>query len=275
VGKVRLALAPRVNHWWGVTLYTTTRGLTTSPIPHEGRTFAIDFDFVEHALRLTTSAGEERSFALGSMPVAEFYRQTMEALQAVGIEVRVLARPVEVVEAIPFATDRVHASYDAQAVHRFWLALVQVERVLSLFRARFLGKVSPVHLFWGALDLAVTRFSGRPAPPHPGGIPNCADWVMAEAYSHEVSSAGFWAGQGLGEAAFYAYAYPAPPGFSEYAVEPEAARFHAGLGEFVLPYEAVRTAHDPDRALLSFLQTTYEAAAVLGQWDRSALERAS
>ena len=273
VGKIRLELVPRINHWWGTTLYTTTRGLTTSPIPDGRRSFAIDFDFVDHVLRITTSDGTGRSFSLKPMPVAEFFRKTMGALHELDVDVEIFTRPVEVTEAIPFEADNQHASYDADAVHRFWHALVQAERVLTQFRSRFIGKVSPVHFFWGAFDLAVTRFSGRTAPKHRGGVPNCADWVMVEAYSHEVSSAGFWPGTGVGEASFYAYAYPVPAGFSDYPVQPEAAYFHEALGEFILPYEAVRTADDPDQTLLSFLQTTYEAAAVLAQWDRHALER--
>jgi hypothetical protein len=273
VGKIRLELAPRINHWWGATLYTTTRGLTTSPIADGRRSFAIDFDFLDHVLRITTSDGTGRSFSLKPMSVAEFFHKTMGALHELDVDVGIFTRPVEVTEAIPFETDNQHASYDADAVHRFWRALVQVERVLTQFRARFIGKASPVHFFWGAFDLAVTRFSGRTAPKHRGGVPNCADWVMEEAYSHEVSSAGFWPGTGVGEASFYAYAYPVPAGFTAYPVQPEAAYFHEALGEFILPYEAVRTADDPDQTLLSFLQTTYEAAAVLAHWDRRALER--
>lgn len=273
VGKTRLALAPWINHSWGSALYVTTRGLTTSPIPYANGSFAIDFDFCAHALHITTSENTQRSFRLEPMTVASFHRQTMDALQALNIGVRIFTRPVEVEVAVPFELDHEHASYDADAVHRFWRALVQANRVFTDFRAGFIGKVSPVHFFWGAFDLAVTRFSGRTAPKHPGGAPNCADWVMQEAYSHEVSSAGFWAGTGLGEAAFYAYAYPAPEGFREYPVQPEAAYFHDRLGEFVLPYEAVRTATDPDAALMRFLQSTYEAAADLAKWDRAALER--
>jgi hypothetical protein len=276
VGKIRLALAPAINHSWGVALYPTTRGLTTSPIPQDGRSFAIDLDFVDHSLRITTSQGDGRWFRLESMSVADFFGKTMAALHELAIPVRIFTRPVEVLEAIPFERDRQHASYDPEATHEFWTALVQAQRVFTRFRAGFIGKVSPVHFFWGAFDLAVTRFSGRTAPKHPGGAPNCADRVMEEAYSHEVSSAGFWPGAGLGgreEAAFYAYAYPSPAGFEEFPVEPRQAYFHQGLKEFILPYEAVRTAADPDRALLSFLQSTYEAAAVLANWDRPALER--
>jgi hypothetical protein len=273
VGKIRLALAPQSNHWWGATLYVSTRGLTTSPIPYRAGAFAIELDFLSHALHVTSSNGAQRGLALEPMSVAQFQRKLMHELSELDIHVKILGRPVEVAEAIPFASDEQHASYDAEAVQRFWRALVQVERVFTQFRARFLGKVSPVHFFWGAFDLAVTRFSGRSAPKHPGGIPNCADWVMTEAYSHELSSAGFWPGAGVGEACFYAYAYPAPAGFPEYAVEPSAAYFHPTLGEFILPYEAVRGAPDPDATLLAFLQTTYEAAANLAKWDRPALER--
>jgi hypothetical protein len=268
-----MACAPAINHSWGVTLYVTTSGLTTSPIPCGAGTFAIDFDFIDHLLRITTASGGRREFALEPMRVADFYRKTMQALGELGIGVRILARPNEVEVAVPFEDDTIHASYDADAVHRFWRALVMADRVLTDFRSRFIGKASPVHFFWGAFDLAVTRFSGRTAPRHPGGAPNCPDRVMVEAYSHEVSSAGFWPGTGLGDAAFYAYAYPAPTGFSQYPVEPEAAYFHDTLGEFILPYEAVRTASTPSQTLLSFLQTTYDAAATLAHWNRSALER--
>ncbi len=273
VGKIRLALSPPLNHCWGSALYVTTRGLTTSPIPYETGTFAIDFDFIGHALQITTSGGEARSFALKPMPVADFYQKIMQALGDLGISVKIYPRPVEVVVAIPFEDDTVHASYEAAAVQDFWRALVLTNQVFADFRARFLGKASPVHLFWGSFDLAVTRFSGRTAPKHPGGAPNCPDRVMVEAYSHELSSTGFWAGAGLGEAAFYSYAYPSPDGFRQSVVLPEAAYFHETLGEFVLPYEAVRTASDPAQALLSFLQTTYEGAATLAAWDRRALER--
>lgn len=272
VGKVRLELSPWLNHSWGSALYVTPRGFTTSPLHHDGRSFAIDFDFVEHALHVATSAGQRRSFALEPMSVATFYAQTMTALRELGIHVQIFTRPVEVAEAIPFHQDKGHASYDADAVARVWCAFSSADRVMKQFRAGFVGKVSPVHVFWGAFDLAVTRFSGRGAPKHPGGAPNCADWVMHEAYSHELSSAGFWPGMGFGEAAFYSYSYPAPAGFSDAAVSPPQAFFHAGLGEFLLPYEAVRNAENPDQTLLSFLQSTYEAAAHLGAWDRGSLE---
>lgn len=272
VGKVRLKLAPWINHSWGSALYVTTRGITTSPIPYGTRTFAIDFDFVDHALHVTTSGGPRHSFALRPMPVADFYRETMNVLHALGLDVKIFARPVEVEEAIPFAQDARHASYDPDAVHRWWLALVQTNRAFARFRARFIGKASPVHFFWGAFDLAVSRFSGRPAPRHPGGAPNCADWVMHEAYSHEVCSAGFWPGAGLGEAAFYSYVYPEPAGFADHPVQPQTAYYHEGLRELILPYEAVRTSAQPDATLLEFLQTAYEAAATLAHWDRDALE---
>jgi hypothetical protein len=255
-------------------LYVTARGLTTSLIPHGTRGFEIDFDFIDHRLHLAGTDGERRSFGLQPMSVADFYRKLMRALGELEIETRIWPMPVELPDPIEhFAENRQQAAYDAEAVGRYWRALLQVHRVFTVFRARFIGKVSPVHLFWGALDLAVTRFSGRTAPKHPGGAPNCANWVMEEAYSHELSSAGFWPGAGLGEAAFYAYAYPEPKGFSDFPVKPEAAYYHRDLGEFLLPYEAVRTAADPDAALLDFLQSTYEAAAELAGWDRGALER--
>jgi hypothetical protein len=273
VGKIRLEQGPWINHSWGSALYVTTRGLTTSPIPYGQSTFAVDFDVVDHTLRVSTSDGEERSFALEPMSVADFYETTMRTLADLGIEVNIYPEPVEIPDPIqPFPEDETHASYDPSAVHRFWRALVQADRVFKAFRARFIGKVSPVHFFWGAFDLAVTRFSGEDAPKHPGGVPNCADWVMEEAYSKELSSAGFWPGTGLGEAAFYSYAYPEPDGYRDRAVQPDAAYYLDDMGEFVLPYEAVRTADDPDATLLAFLQDTYEAAADLADWDRDALE---
>lgn len=274
VGKVRLALAPMLNHWWQVPLYVTCRGLTTSTIPYGHDTFHIDFDFQRHALHVGTSRGDTRRLPLEPRSVAAFYRELMDALRALGIEVSIWTMPVEIEDPIPFEQDEQHAAYDPDAVQRFWRILVQVDRVFEAFRARFTGKVSPVHFFWGAFDLAVTRFSGRPAPPHPGGIPNVAAYVMEEAYSHEVSSCGFWPGmEATGGPAFYAYAYPEPDGFKTYPVQPEAAYYDETLGEFLLPYEAVRTAASPDEALLAFLQSTYEAAAERGQWDRVALER--
>jgi hypothetical protein len=272
VGKVRLALEPRLNHWWQVTLYVSARGLTTSLMHAGERGIEIEFDFIDHRLVLRTTVGDVRVVALEPRSVASFYDETMAALCELGVHVEILARPVEITEAMPFAGDVEHHAYDAEAVHRFWLALVQADRVLRRFRSRFIGKNSPVHFFWGGFDLATTRFSGRRAPLHPGGVPNCADWVMQEAYSHEVSSCGFWPG-GSEEGSFYSYAYPEPPGFATYAVGP-GARYDAELGEFVLPYRAVRTSDDPDSVLLAFLQSTYEAAAETGRWDRQALEAA-
>jgi hypothetical protein len=274
IGKIRLAQAPLINHWWQVPLYVTARGLTSSPVPYEGYSFQIDFDFVDHQLRIETSRGGRERIALRPCSVALFHGEVMERLRALGIEVRIWSMPVELEDPIPFEKDLAHTSYDAEQAQRFWRVLVQVDRVLTLFRARFIGKVSPVHFFWGSFDMAVTRFSGRTAPPHPGA-PNLADFVTREAYSHECSSCGFWpGGAGMPEAAFYAYAYPAPDGFGRVPVRPAAAYFHEGLSEYILPYEAVRQSSDPDRELLEFLQSTYEAAADLGRWDRAALERA-
>ena len=271
VGKVRLALEPMVNHWWQVPLYVSARGLTTS-LMHAGAVgLEMEFDFVDHVLLMRTTRGESREVRLKPQSVADFYTLTMLSLRELGITVAMLPRPVEVAEAIPFAQDHEHRSYDADAVHRFWQQLVSVDRVLKQFRARFQGKVSPVHFFWGGFDMAVSRFSGRRAPKHPGGAPNCAPWVMELAYSHEVSSCGFWPG-GSAEGSFYAYAYPEPPGFAEWRVDPRDAHYDRNLGEFLLPYEAVRRARDPEATLLSFLQCTYEAAADLGRWDRAALE---
>ena len=271
VGKVRLALEPMVNHWWQVPLYVSARGLTTS-LMHAGAVgVEIEFDFIRHVLVIRTTRGETRELPLGPPSVADFYAATMAALRELGIAVDILARPVEVPEAIPFAQDTVHHAYDADAVHRFWQQLVAADRVLKRFRAGFIGKASPVHFFWGAFDLATTRFSGRPAPRHPGGAPNCADWVMELAYSHEVSSCGFWPG-GSAEGSFYSYAYPEPDGFSERRVEPSEAYYSPVYREFLLPYEAVRRAADPQATLVRFLETTYEAAAELGRWDRAALE---
>jgi hypothetical protein len=274
VGKVRMANAPLVNHWWNVPLYVTSRGLTTSLIPHAtGPAFQIDFDFLGHRLDLTTVDGGQRSLALTARTVADFHDSVMGMLGDLGVATEIWPVPVEIEGAIPFPDDRVHAAYDPDAVRRFWLALVDMTRVLTVFRSRFLGKASPVHLFWGALDLATTRFSGRRAPAHPGGAPNCGPHVMLEAYSQEVSSCGYWPGPPGEEGVFYSYAYPEPPGFRDAVVEPAGAHWDDGLAEFVLPYEVVRTASDPDAALLAFLQSTYQAAARTGGWDRAALER--
>jgi hypothetical protein len=271
VGKVRMALTPMINHWWQVPLYLTSRGLTTSLMHTGGRGLDIEFDFVDHALELRTTDGARRRVPLEPRSVASFYAATMAALEELGVHVTVFPRPSEVVEAIPFYEDELHRSYDPDAARRFWLALVQAHRVMVQFRAGFIGKASPVHFFWGGADLATTRFSGRPAPKHRGGVPNCPDWVQELAYSHEVSSCGFWPGGG-DEGMFYAYAYPEPEGFASWLVEPAEAFYEADLGEFLLPYTAVRTAADPDTMLLAFFQSTYEAAAVLGAWDRDALE---
>jgi hypothetical protein len=272
VGKVRMALAPMVNHWWHVPLYVSARGLTTSLMPAGDGGLEIEFDFVDHVLHLRTTDGQSARVPLEPRSVASFHAEVMSTLDRLGVAVRRPARPSEVVRAIPFAEDEEHRSYDAEAAHRFWLALVQMVRILGEFRSEFIGKASPVHFFWGGFDLAVTRFSGRPAPLHPGGVPNCPDWVQQLAYSHEVSSCGYWPG-GSTEGSFYAYAYPTPAGFADWPVQPEAAYFDPALGEFLLPYEAVRTAEDPDAMLLAFCQSTYEAAAELAGWDRSALER--
>jgi len=273
VGKVRLAQSPWVNHSLHVTLYANARGLGTSPIPHGERIFEIDFDFIDHALRISTDDGRVRSLALEPQTTADFHARLMTTLDDLGLTVKIHGRPNEVEEAIPFAEDRTHAAYDAAAVQRFWRALSQVDRVLKAFRARFIGKVSPVHFFWGSFDHAVTRFSGRTAPEHPGGFPNMPDRITREAYSHEVSSAGFWPGGRSGEAFFYSYAYPTPGGFADAAPRPEAASWNPELGEFVLPYESVRTAASPDGALMAFLESTYDAAARCAGWDREAFEQ--
>lgn len=270
VGKVRMVNTPKTSHWWNVVLYVSSRGLTTGLIPHGASGFQMDFDFIDHQLVVTTTTGARRSVPLAG-PSADFYGAVMSTLDELGLTTEIWEMPVEIPGAIAFDTDREHVAYDADAVHRFWLALVQMNRVFEVFRSRFIGKVSPSH-FWGAMDLAVTRFSGRDAPKHPGGAPNCGPEVMWEAYSHEVSSAGYWPGPD-GEGYFYSYAYPAPDGFSAARVSPSAAYYDDGLGEFLLPYTAVREADDPDALLLEFLQSTYVAAADLGGWDRGALER--
>ena len=275
VGKVRLAQAPMLNHWWQVPLYVTTRGLTTSPIPYGDISFEISFDFLDHRLRVQTSDNAVRTLALVPRPVADFYREFMAVLRALGLEVKIWTMPVEVSDPIPFEKDDKHHSYVPEQAQRFWRVLKQIERVLQQFRCGFLGKSSPVHFFWGSFDLAVTRFSGRTAPPHPGGIPHVADWVTRLAYSHEVSSCGFWPGGGpVPEPVIYAYAYPEPEEFRNFPVRPPAANYHDDLREFLLPYEAVRRAANPDSMILDFAQSTYEAAADTGGWDRHALEYA-
>jgi Family of unknown function (DUF5996) len=272
VGKVRLALTPWLNHSWQVPLYVTARGLGTTPIPSGSGIFDMEFDFIGHRLCVRASWGEERSLPLEPQAVADFHRRVLHLLDDMGIAVRIGETPNEIADAIPFRNDRVHVSYDASAAHDFWRALVQADRLFKLFRSGFLGKASPVHFFWGSFDLAVTRFSGRRAPPHPGGVPGLPDAVAREAYSHEVSSAGFWPGNdAFPRAAFYSYAYPEPPGFREARVPPGAA-FEKSLGEFILPYDVVRAAADPDALMLDFLSSTYAAAAQAGRWDRAALE---
>jgi Family of unknown function (DUF5996) len=269
VGKVRLALTPLLNHWWNVPLYVTPRGLTTSTIPYRDRPFELRFDFLDHQLVLQTSEGSPKFLPLGSMAVADFYQKVMAMLRSSGIEVKIWRMPVEVPDPIPFDEDRVHATYDPEAAQRFWKILLNVQCVFEEFRSRFLGKCSPIHFFWGSFDLAVTRFSGRPAPERPG-----ADRMTREAYSHEVSSVGFWPGSGvITDPAFYSYAAPEPSGFREWPVRPAAARYETQIGEFILMYDAVRTSASPGTTLLDFCQSTYEAAASLAKWHRTALER--
>jgi hypothetical protein len=272
VGKIRLAQTPWVNHSWHVSLYPTPRGLTTGPIPHDNGIFDIAFDFVAHELHIRTSDGDERRIALQPRSIASFRSRVMDALRDLNVAVTINDHPNEIPGATPFTQDHVERPYDADHANRFWRALIQADRIFNRFRTSFLGKVSPVHFFWGSFDLAVTRFSGRRAPLHPGGVPGLPDAVTREAYSHEVSSAGFWpGGQGF-DAAFYSYAYPEPNEFRDATISPSAAYYHKDLREFLLPYDAVRTASDPDRALLGFLYSTYEAAAIAGQWDRTHLE---
>jgi hypothetical protein len=273
VGKVRLANEPLAAHWWNVPLYPTARGLTTSLMPHpSGASFQIDFDLRGDRLDIATTIGDTASITLRSMPVADFYTQLMRQLDELGVGTPIWPVPVEIPGAIAFPDDRVHGAYDPAYAQRFWRALVEIQRVLKVFRSEFVGKVSPAHLFWGGLDLAVTRFSGRPAPPHPGGAPNCGPQVMREAYSHEVSSAGYWPG-GDDQGFFYSYAYPEPDGFRTAVARPAAAHYDSDLAEFVLPYAVVRAADDPGGTLLEFLRSTYDAAAIHGDWNRTALER--
>jgi hypothetical protein len=274
VGKIRMALAPPLNHWWHVTLYVTSRGLTTSAIPYGQRHVQVDFDFVDHRLDVTDSEGGSFRMPLAPMSVARFYRDLMDGLQGLGIEVAIWTRPVEVAESIPFEMDEVHASYDPSHVQSFWRGLLQADRVMKAFQTGFSGKASPVHFFWGSFDLAAARFSGRPAPLHPGGAPNCADWVMEEAYSREESSIGWWPSIDPPGPVFYAYTYPEPNGYRAAPIRPAGAYFDERIGEFSLPYDVVRRAADPDAALLEFFQTTYEAGADLGGWDRATLEPA-
>lgn len=274
VGKIRLAQSPWINHSWQVTLYLTARGLTTSPIPYGTRIFQIDFDFIDHRVVIQSSDGGIGGFALQPQSVAAFYHRLMEEMAKLNLKVDIKKRPNEVPDPIRFDQDEATRGYDPEYANRFWRVLVQADRVFKVFRARFIGKCSPVHFFWGAPDLAVTRFSGRLAPKHPGGVPCLPDWVTREAYSHEVSSCGFWPGGGpIPNAAFYSYAYPEPVGFSEAEVRPVEAFYSRDLREFMLPYDVVRESDAPDDTLLEFLQTTYDAAANLGKWDRDLLER--
>jgi len=273
VGKIRLAQTPWLNHSWHVPLYVTAKGLTTSPMPYASRVFEIQFNFIAHVLEIDLSDGTGRRIALQPQSVADFYSKVMAALADLGIAVAINEYPCEIAGAIAFSRDRLHGAYDADYAQRFWRVLVQADRLLKQFRTGFIGKSSPVHFFWGSFDLAVTRFSGRRAPRFAGKTPGVADGVMREAYSHEVSSAGFWpGGNGTDYPLFYSYAYPQPAGLRQAAIRPEAAFFSEPLGEFVLPYESVRTAADPDALLLAFLQSTYEAAARMADWDRAALE---
>jgi hypothetical protein len=272
VGKIRLALSPWVNHSWGVTLYVTARGLTTSPIPCGARVFEIQFDFIAHELRIVASDGTSRVLKLQPKAVADFYAELMNELREMQIDVHINTTPNEVTDAISFEQDQKHGAYDPEYANRFWRVLVQADRVFKEFRGRFCGKSSPVHFFWGSFDLAVTRFSGRPAPPHPGGVPHLPDAITREAYSQEVSSLGFWPGnEQVPQALFYSYAYPVPHGFAEAKVKPPMASFHSQLREFVLPYDEVRRASSPDDAVLDFAQSTYDAASTLAKWDREAL----
>ena len=274
VGKARLACTPWLNHSWHAPLYVSARGLTTSLIPHGRAGFEMEFDFIAGALLIRVSDGGEARIPLRPGAVADFHAAVLQALAGLGLAIAIHGAPNEIVGAIPFARDTRRRPYDPDMARAFWRALVQIDRVFTRFRTRFIGKTSPIHFFWGSADLAVTRFSGRRAPPHPGGIPNLPDAVTREAYSHEVSSAGFWAGDDrTPEPSFYSYAYPTPAGFGEAPVQPVGARFDTTLGEFLLPYDQVRNAPDPDAALLAFLQATYEAAADLSGWDRAALER--
>jgi hypothetical protein len=273
IGKIRLVQTPWVNHSWHVTLYLTSRGLTTSPIPHGLDTFEIHFDFVDHELRILKSDGNARQIKLQPQSVAKFYRMVMEALRELQLPVEIDLSPNEVENPVPFDRDEEHHSYDVAYANRFWRVLLQADRVFKEFRSRFCGKCSPVHFFWGSFDLAVTRFSGRTAPPHPGGIPHLPDSVTREAYSQEVSSLGFWPGNAaVPTPLFYSYAYPEPAGFAQAKIEPQTAAYNAKIREFVLPYDDVRIAASPDEVLLAFAQSAYDAASKLANWDRAALE---
>lgn len=272
VGKVRLGLAPFQNHWWNAAFYVNTRGVTTSPIPYGDEAFELQFDFIDHRLKLHVSTGEKGSIALAPKSVAAFYAEVFSMLRDAGIKTEINPMPQELPNPIPFDQDEIHASYDPEYANRLWRILLATDSVFKEFRGRFIGKSSPVHFFWGSFDLAVTRFSGRRAPLHPGGVPNLSDEVTQEAYSHEVSSAGFWPGnESFPRAAFYSYAWPEPQGFRDRPLTP-GARYDTTLGEFILPYDSMRKAPDPDATLLDFLTRTYEAAADAAHWDRAALE---
>jgi hypothetical protein len=276
IGKTRLALAPMQNHWWNVTLYLTARGLGTSPMPYHGRSVEVELDFIDHSLVARTSDGDVRTLPLVPQSVAEFHRSYLAMLRSLDIDVRIRPVPVEMPDALPFTEDRVHASYDGDAMQRCWRILANTDRVLKEFRGPFLGKCSPSHFFWGAFDLACTRFSGRRAPRYTGSVPNCPNYVMVEGYSHECISAGWWpgsVGSPVPDAAFYAYAYPEPSGCADAPIRPSAASYNAAMREWILPYESMRVTADPDAMLLEFLQSTYAAAADRGGWDRTSLER--
>jgi len=276
VGKTRLAFAPMQNHWWQVVLYVTSRGLTTSPIPYKDRTFEVSFDFTDHQLIAETSEGDRRTIPLEARSVADFYADYRATLETLGVDLKIYPVPMELPDTLRFDEDRVHAAYDPAAANRGWQILVHVDRVLKEFRARFLGKTSPSHFWWGAFDLACTRFSGRPAPVHPGGVPNCPDYVMREGYSHECISAGWWpgsVGSPVSEPAFYAYSYPEPSGYDKSRIGPVGAYYDTQMREWILPYERVRTGPDPERSVLEFLQSTYAAGADMAKWDRALLER--
>ncbi|WP_445365919.1 DUF5996 family protein [Microbulbifer sp. ANSA001] len=274
VGKIRLVQTPWTNHSWHVPLYVTAKGLDTSLIPYNGKAFTIEFDFVDHQLLIVVSDGNSRSIPLKPQSVAAFYRKIMHSMKDLGLPVAIFTTPSEVTDGVPFEGDEKHCHYDREYATRFWRALVQMDRVFKEFRSRFIGKCSPVHFFWGSFDMAVTRFSGREAPPHPGGVPHFPDWAAREAYSHEVSSAGFWpGGGGVESASFYSYCYPAPENYSAQKVKPASAFYSEKLGEFILSYDEVRNASSPDELLLEFLQSTYEAAANSAAWDRNVLEK--
>ena len=274
VGKIRLERAPMINHWWQVTLHVSARGLSAPVMPHDQRSFQIDFDLVDHLLRIRTSDGREKTTPLRSRPIAEFYGDVMNGLRELDVPVEIWPQPVEIEDPIPFDEDVRHTTYVPEHANRFWRVLRQADRLLREFRSGFVGKCSPVHFFWGSFDLAVTRFSGRRAPVHPGGVPNLADRVTREAYSRECSSCGFWPGSGaVQEPAFYAYTYPEPAGYGEYPIDPPEAYYSEEMREHILPYEAVRRARDPDRMVLDFCRSTYEAGAELGGWNRAELEQ--